>query len=65
MLFAKIGHTHTPTTVRTGQVLSCSGLGETAVAAITALSHPTDTVHGEVGGLTCAACSACSAFSFE
>ena len=41
-----------PKTVRTGQVLSCSGLGETAVAAVTALSHPTDTMHGEVGGLT-------------
>jgi hypothetical protein len=40
------------TVVRTGQVLSCSGLGESAVAAATALSHATDTVHGEVGGLT-------------
>jgi hypothetical protein len=38
--------------VRTGQVLSCSVLGESAVAAATALSHATDTVHCEVGGLT-------------
>ena len=41
-----------PTVVRTGQVLSCSGLGESAVAAATALSHASDTVHGEIGGLT-------------
>jgi hypothetical protein len=41
-----------PTVVRTGQVLSCSGLGESAAAAATALSHATDAVHGEVGGLT-------------
>ena len=40
------------TTVRLGQVLSCSGLGESVVAAATALSAPTDSVHGEVGGLT-------------
>jgi hypothetical protein len=41
-----------PSVVRTGQVLSCSGLGESAVAAATALTHATDAVHGEVGGLT-------------
>jgi len=39
-------------TVLLGQVLSCSGLGESVVAAATALSAPTDSVHGEVGGLT-------------
>ena len=38
--------------MRTGQVLSCSGLGHYAVAGATALSHTTDTVHGELGGLT-------------
>jgi hypothetical protein len=58
-VWRNISTTHTvcedymqPTVVRTGQVLSCSGLGESAVAAATALSHATDTVHGEVGGLT-------------
>ena len=35
-----------------GEVLSCSGLGETAVAAATALHSPAETVRGEVGGLT-------------
>jgi hypothetical protein len=35
-----------------GEVLSCSGLGETAVAASTALLSPTETVRGELGGLT-------------
>jgi hypothetical protein len=38
--------------VETGEVLSCSGLGETAVAAATALHSPAETVRGEVGGLT-------------
>jgi hypothetical protein len=33
-------------------VLSCSGLGAAAVAAATALHDPTETVHGELGGLT-------------
>ena len=41
-----------PQVVSTGQVLSCGGLGDFAVAAATALQHPTETVHGEVGGLT-------------
>jgi hypothetical protein len=39
-------------TVRLGEVLSCSGLGDFAVAAATALWQPTETVRGEVGGLT-------------
>ena len=38
--------------VESGEVLSCSGLGETAVAASTALLSPTETVRGELGGLT-------------
>jgi hypothetical protein len=38
--------------VETGDVLSCSGLGYTAVAAVTALQSPAETVRGEVGGLT-------------
>ena len=39
-------------TVRLGEVLSCGGLGDFAVAAATALWQPTETVRGEVGGLT-------------
>ena len=42
----------TALSVHMGHVLSCNGLGEGAVAAATALSQPTETVHGEVGGLT-------------
>jgi len=45
-------NTQETTAVKIGQVLSCSGLGQSAVAAATALFDPTDTVHGEVGGLT-------------
>ena len=41
-----------PLTTRVGEVLSCSGLGAFAVSAATALQHPTETVHGELGGLT-------------
>ena len=41
-----------PLAVRVGQVLSCSGLGASAVATATALHEPTETVHGELGGLT-------------
>lgn len=37
--------------VETGEVLSCSGLGEAKVAAATALSSPEETVRGELGGL--------------
>jgi hypothetical protein len=58
-VWRNISTTHTvceeemqPLVVRTGQVLSCSGLGESAVAASTLLELATDTVHGEVGGLT-------------
>jgi hypothetical protein len=58
-VWRNISTTHTvcedemqPLAVRTGQVLSCSGLGESAVAAATLLELATDTVHGEVGGLT-------------
>jgi hypothetical protein len=40
-----------PLAVRVGQVLSCSGLGASAVATATALHEPTETVHGELGGL--------------
>lgn len=35
-----------------GEVLSCSGLGAFVVAAATALQGPTETVRGELGGLT-------------
>jgi hypothetical protein len=35
-----------------GQVLSCSGLGAHVVTTATALHGPTETVHGELGGLT-------------
>ena len=38
--------------VEAGEVLSCNGLGETAVAAANALQSPAETVRGEVGGLT-------------
>ena len=41
-----------PQTTRIGEVLSCSGLGASAVAGATALQGPTETVHGELGGLT-------------
>jgi hypothetical protein len=41
-----------PRTTRIGEVLSCSGLGASAVAGATALQGPTETVHGELGGLT-------------
>jgi len=39
-------------TVEDGEVFSCSGLGKTTVFAATALHRPTETVRGEVGGLT-------------
>jgi hypothetical protein len=38
--------------VSTGNVVSCSGLGENAVASATRLLQPTETVHGALGGLT-------------
>jgi hypothetical protein len=38
--------------VHTGEVLSCSGLGEAAVASSTALLSTTETVNVELGGLT-------------
>ena len=38
--------------VSTGNVVSCSGLGEHAVSSATRLLEPTDTVHGALGGLT-------------
>jgi hypothetical protein len=41
-----------PQATRIGEVLSCSGLGAAAVAGATALQGPTETVHGELGGLT-------------
>lgn len=41
-----------PLAVRVGEVLSCSGLGASTVATATALHEPTETVHGELGGLT-------------
>ena len=41
-----------PVTTRTGEVLSCSGLGDAAVSAATALQDASQTVHGELGGLT-------------
>jgi len=50
--YAICENTQETTAVKIGQVLSCSGLGQSAVAAATALFAATDTVHGEVGGLT-------------
>ena len=41
-----------PAHTRIGEVLSCSGLGAAAVDAATALHDATETVHGELGGLT-------------
>jgi hypothetical protein len=41
-----------PLSTRIGEVLSCSGLGAFAVASATALLDPSETVHGELGGLT-------------
>lgn len=38
--------------VRLGEVHSCSGLGAAAVATATALREPSETVRGELGGLT-------------
>ena len=43
---------HLPASTRLGEVLSCSGLGQDAVAGATALQDATQTVHGELGGLT-------------
>ena len=42
----------TTLTVRTGEVLSCSGLGEAAVQEAAVLRNVLQTVHGELGGLT-------------
>jgi len=41
-----------PLPVRLGEVHSCSGLGAAAVATATALREPSETVRGELGGLT-------------
>jgi len=41
-----------PLATNLGQVLSCSGLGAHVVTTATALHGPTETVHGELGGLT-------------
>ena len=41
-----------PLATTLGEVLGCSCLGAVAVAAATALQGPTETVHGELGGLT-------------
>lgn len=41
-----------PLAVRLGEVHSCSGLGAAAVATATALREPSETVRGELGGLT-------------
>ena len=41
-----------PLTVRMGEVLTFSGLGAYAASTATALHEPTETVRGELGGLT-------------
>ena len=41
-----------PLALRVGEVLSCSGLGDFAVARATALNGAAETVSGELGGLT-------------